>query len=506
MSFLDSVSIPGGATPTVTPTTPASTGGFLNSVKLPTAAQTARVNTANNIGAQAATSRVAANQAGSFGGMALNTLKGLWPASGIPEQAEQGAQQANDTSNPGPEGTLGRLSGIATVLSSPLAPVFKPVGQVINKVGTALANTRSPAQNAMLEKFANSPAGVKTSRVATDVANAANVTGTILGGIDAVHGFTPKVKGGFLDTTETPATPKPPEGEPPGAPPTAKPVVKTPAQAHAEYATKMGYEPYTPHDQLPVIQTGPKADNGLPSIQTEAPKTPAVKGDLTVHPVEETPKPTPTSRAGEPTTKTVTEAAKPEVPYSTEKPGEPGYKPLSPVESTGETRTPTLSTKVNANYDHDEVKDLPGYNKANWDQQRSFAQDILTNEPDKALRIATTEEAPPPHVLASAVFKEVEDQAMAKGDGETMTKLAQSPIALERTRMGQEIGYLSQRSDLSPVDKIQEVAEAREGDAKVKSVPRRLSRETPALQRSIRESAPTKDDWSKFIDDIKCGY
>lgn len=61
---------------------------------------------------------------------------------------------------------------------------------------------------------------------------------------------------------------------------------KTPAENHAAYAKAQGYEPYTPPDQLPTIQTGPKASDTLPTIQTETP-TSAKLGDLTLEPIKQ---------------------------------------------------------------------------------------------------------------------------------------------------------------------------------------------------------------------------
>ena len=75
----------------------------------------------------------------------------------------------------GTEAALKVGSGAASIIQSPLAPLFAPVGAAIDAVGNAVGSI--PA----VQKFANSKAGEITSRVAEDVANAGNVAGTIAG-------------------------------------------------------------------------------------------------------------------------------------------------------------------------------------------------------------------------------------------------------------------------------------------------------------------------------------
>lgn len=106
----------------------------------------------------------------------------------IKNAAMQGAGQINDADNTiatgapgqnpiiaGGEAALKIGSGLASVISSPLAPVMKPVSAAINKIGDQVSNI--PA----VQTFANSKAGQVTSRVAEDVSNAGNIAGTITG-------------------------------------------------------------------------------------------------------------------------------------------------------------------------------------------------------------------------------------------------------------------------------------------------------------------------------------
>lgn len=496
MGFLDSVSVPGGVKPTAS--SPAPTGGFLSNIKLPTAGATARAANTQAVSGAAQVSRANSDYANSIPGLAVNTLKGLWPASGIPEQWQQGVEQSKDQT-PGAEGTLSRLSGIATAVSAPLAPVFAPVGKAINAAGEALSNT--PGAKAYGIKYGNQPDSQKplAERIAGDVANAANVAGTVLGGVEA---FKPRVKGGFLDSanipTEEKATPMGPESNPKPKP---TPVAEKPlAQTHAEYAKSQGYEPYTPHDELPTIQMG-KNESKIPTVQTEAPATRPVRGDLKYEPI----KPAATPRARTTPVKVMAETAKPDVPFSAEKVNEPGYKPLTPADSNGPTRTSTLASKVDANAVEkkltDSLGDLPEYNQVNMKEQASFASDLVNNEPDKAMNIAMGKEPPPSHILPESVFAAVEDKAAREGDVDTLQKLAtESNLSTQATAMGQRIRALGERDQHSPVKAIREVSEAR----KARATPTKVRSAVKEIRDSI--TPPTKDDWSSFIKDISCNY
>lgn len=117
-------------------------------------------------------------------------------------QIKQGAADigsGKETPLQGAESGLSVESGIASLLSSPLAPLLKPLGAAVNsagKVGDALAylstkvGLMTPSQKAAYNdanaKFANSKVGQGVTHVATDLSNAGNVAGTIAGTKGAV--------------------------------------------------------------------------------------------------------------------------------------------------------------------------------------------------------------------------------------------------------------------------------------------------------------------------------
>ena len=122
--------------------------------------------------------------------------------------AQQGAGQINDAGNTistgapgqnpivaGTEAGLQGESGLASVISSPIAPLMKPVGDLMQAYGNWATSDNNPFNiggQKQMSAFANSPVGQTTSRVAQDLSNAGNVAGTILGA-DQVAKAVPKV-------------------------------------------------------------------------------------------------------------------------------------------------------------------------------------------------------------------------------------------------------------------------------------------------------------------------
>lgn len=128
------------------------------------------------------------------------------------EQFKSGIQEANQSSDAGKsfgkglaelgEGTLKATSGLATAITSPLAPMFKPVEKGVNFVVDKISNV--PA----VQNFAQSKAGQTTERVAENVGNLANTVGAVAGIEGGIKGL-PKVGenlGNAFDSIKTNVT------------------------------------------------------------------------------------------------------------------------------------------------------------------------------------------------------------------------------------------------------------------------------------------------------------
>lgn len=119
--------------------------------------------------------------------------------SGI-DTAAQGVTDASNAKNPGQFiSSIGKMgSGVATSVSSPLAPVFGaaegPVNNLANNLGKNPLDPNSKAlvDDPSFQQFATSKAGQNTSKVAETVGNFANIAGTAAGGEDLFNSLTPE--------------------------------------------------------------------------------------------------------------------------------------------------------------------------------------------------------------------------------------------------------------------------------------------------------------------------
>lgn len=495
--------------------TPATGGGFFATAQAPTPQRQVRAATEDQNEQQNQVLQATAHYANSPLGEAANfggaLIAPIAPAfhSGV-QEAEEGASDAARATNPLQETEAGlkELSGTASAVTSPLAAVFDPINKGVNTAGEKLSDI--PA----VQRFSKSPGGKVTARAAQDVGDVANITGTVLGGLEGGAKVGESVpKEGFFATAKAPG-PEAPSAEPAPS--------KTLAQMHEEYTKPQTAKDYVAQQNKTTSErvTEETRQNAL-SGKMESGRLP-VGNDTTVYRAGDgSAKPgdfvttsearakaysglrndAPVTSTTVPSESLIKGARGEEYIYA---PKSEGVSTIKPVESTGEARTPTLSTKVDANAVANKLSEgaegLPEYNKVNWEEQGKFAADIVDADPVKAEAMLNGTEPHPPHVLATAIYKALEDYATKSGDTELIQRLANSPVTSAATRMGQEIGYLSQRDDLSPVKHIQDVQKARSS----KGTPGKIKAEVDSIKSSMKATRSPKETWSSFADSISC--
>lgn len=126
------------------------------------------------------------------------------------QQIQQGASDIQNSSGgvmgaaQGLGGGLKMESGLASIIASPLAPFFKPIGEGVNFIGDKVGDI--PA----VQQFAQTGVGKAVTNVAEGVANLGNVAGTIAGVnqvTKGVQGVAPKVQAKVESAfTDTPAS------------------------------------------------------------------------------------------------------------------------------------------------------------------------------------------------------------------------------------------------------------------------------------------------------------
>lgn len=150
------------------------------------------------------------------------------------------------------------------------------------------------------------------------------------------------------------------------------------------------------------------------------------------------------------------------------------------------------------------ISGLPEFKQVNLKEQAQLASSLLKTDPELSLRIAKGLEVPPADILPESVFTAVENQAFRKGDVNTIRELARSQLAVEATAMGQRIRALGERKASSAVESIRELAKLRKRTFRGKK--KSVTKETNKVVKDIKSNIvkPTRDDWSGFIQSIKC--
>jgi len=187
---------------------------------------------------------------------------------------------------------------------------------------------------------------------------------------------------------------------------------------------------------------------------------------------------------------------------------------VTPVEGTGQTKTSGLASGVESKAIEEKLTrgfgDLPQYKSVSMKDQAAKALDLINSDYKNARDIAMGRVAPPEGILPESVFVAVEDKALKEGDVNTLRDLAtQSSLVGEATTMGQRIRSLAERDEASPVEAIKEVQNAREKAAQGKlakgdTLEKAKGRIADDIKREIKKTAPKKEDWSSFVNSIKC--
>lgn len=255
------------------------------------------------------------------------------------------------------------------------------------------------------------------------------------------------------------------------------------------------YEPYTPDNQLPVIQAGVPDKSSLPTIQT-IPKTPTVKGDFTIEPI----KPSVTPQNG------------PETPYVPEKSTTPNETVPVTKTSKGKTVTKAASdinqTLVKQGFDNLPAEEQAKYSPQSYKESADKVASLMDSDIEKVKSMAAGKTPVPKDVNSQILFNAIEAHATQTGDGELLQQLAKSPYATKLSEAGQTMGGHGYNDNpFSPVKAISDVQKTREaniGTTVAKAKKEIISREEPRLKSEISKSSPKKEDWNSFLEFITC--
>lgn len=284
-------------------------------------------------------------------------------------------------------------------------------------------------------------------------------------------------------------------------------------QSHEDYARSQGYEPYTPPDELPSFDVGPAAEKTaetLPTIDAGEGEAPAAaaddKNDLKIVPIGDEPAPV---------------VPEPKAPAARAKSGEAFVKPKV-LPDTGNTETSGLAKKINTEAIeaglNDNLGKLPVYSRMSMKEQAQLAGDLIAKDPEKALKVATLQEASPHSGLlpesVSTAFRVMIDNGDITGDfAERVvhTLGTSKSLAGYAARLGQGIKALDTGLDTyqDPIRIISDIAETREKNVEGKNkgiVEKEAKKTVKEIKTELKKSVSKKKTWDDFIKEIQCQY
>lgn len=550
MSFLTSVQLPGGQSPT-------SSGSFLKSVTVPSnsakigadqqqfnqAAQTsAQVNspmgilknTVSDLGSKIGSYfQSAAADVPAFGNNLLHPISTLQKIQGafttplIQGESKAGAALYGLVTDPGSANKVADaaniLSGVGQAIFSPVSglntiamktPGLRQVAESINIPFTAAGIAGGYATGKILDAFSNvqvdgkpiiSPQSLAIiKQPLQDVGSFASQI--VLGG-KLAEGMSDAINRGETITSEVAKTIAVQSTDE-----ATKVPISTTASRHAEYAQKQGYEPYTPPEQLPTIQTGSldTAKDVLPTIQVgESVKvTKMPNGKFTYEPIDQS------GQSKVPTQQTgfLGDNSTAEKPTDTSISSD--TTPLPPREP-GVTKT---ASDINQNLVKQGFDALPAEQQAKYTPQSykdiaTKVASMLDSNPDEVKEMAKGNVPIPKDINPEILFNAVEAKAMSENDVQTLRDLANSNVS-KTSEAGQTLGaHGFNDNPNSAIEGIKEVQNAREeyasknaGEDVIKAKSKIVETEGKNLDSEIKKTAPTAKTWSDFIEQLKCNY
>lgn len=200
-------------------------------------------------------------------------------------------------------------------------------------------------------------------------------------------------------------------------------------------------------------------------------------------------------------------------PTETTATGEGKQTLLEPVSGAGEQRIPTLSQRVVDEVASEiqrtvEANETPMPSGTTWKTQAEGAIKGFDANPELAMDYAMGRAIPPPNegIVSTAYWVEAYRRAKLEGDTQRMIDLSRSDVTGASKRYGQEIGYLSNMEKGTELEIYGKVAETwkKSYEAKTgKKADVEVVKTMAEMERAIKESAMTKDQIIKFINDIK---
>ncbi|MDD4027034.1 MAG: hypothetical protein PHO75_02480 [Candidatus Shapirobacteria bacterium] len=158
------------------------------------------------------------------------------------------------------------------------------------------------------------------------------------------------------------------------------------------------------------------------------------------------------------------------------------------------------NTLDNINQETIDKLGLSTYNELSKKENIAAAAKYALENPDDAIKVLSGEMEAPKGILRNAIYVAMQNQAIGNVD------LAMKLASITSTRLGQEIGILTEIDPNSPVKAISDIIKIREETFKKKYPGQSTKQVKDKIVKDIKNEVkkPSKYDWESFINSIKC--
>lgn len=151
------------------------------------------------------------------------------------------------------------------------------------------------------------------------------------------------------------------------------------------------------------------------------------------------------------------------------------------------------------------MSDLPEYETINKADQAQKVTDLINNDRQRAIDVIDGKRSAPDGIHPTAIHNGLVQLARKTGDGELITKLAQSKVNTELSKSAQNLSLAAERDPHDPVELVRQVMAARTKAVEGRTsgtVNKAITKTVQEIDKSIKK--PSKFDWQSFVEGIKC--
>ncbi len=184
---------------------------------------------------------------------------------------------------------------------------------------------------------------------------------------------------------------------------------------------------------------------------------------------------------------------------------------ILPPREAGVTKT---ASDINQNLVKQGFDALPPEDQAKYTPQSykdiaTRVASMLDTNPEDVKSMAKGDTPIPKDINPEILFNAVEAKAIKEGDTQTLIDLAKSPVS-QTSQAGQTLGGHGYNDNPnSPVNVIKDIQTAREKTFSKNAgqdVVKAKSATVDEIASEIKKTAPTRQSWSDFVEQIRCNY